>query len=165
MLAIIYGLTFHSCLPKSYDLLARVTVLDDEITCVSGKLVVLNGFRRGASLHDFVDVNKIGKNIVAAVFAGNHGLVYDLRKIPPLGIVQHSRKLAGKPMFASIGSNVFNVLEAFPLWIHLAEKQTVWSFGSHNLTCGAPFCPTSQRDFLTDFLHRNDRNHSKVSKQ
>jgi hypothetical protein len=46
-----------------------------------------------------------------AVVAGYHSLVYDFREIAPLRVIQHERKLAGRPVFTAVCADALDVLE------------------------------------------------------
>ena len=92
------------CLAMRDDLFTRVAVLYDEITCIAGKLKIIDVHTCSAPYLDhFVDLNKMVVNIETAIPAGKPCLINNSCKIMPFGIVQRIGKFTGKPILRLTG--------------------------------------------------------------
>ncbi len=91
------------CLSEGNLLLARITVLCDQICRIAREMYVKHlSFRCLTSRDHLVDANEMIEFTIPCFFAGLHSLLYDDLEIPPILIRKKSLEISGTPVLRSI---------------------------------------------------------------
>ena len=116
-------------LSKCNNLFSRFTVLHNQISSISRKLIIFNRFTCSPSIHDFADLSKIVFYFMTAILTSNHRSVHYLLKISPLRIIKYSVKFSCTPILTSVFPDVFYIFKFFYILLLLnLEYSTLFQY-------------------------------------